>query len=124
MGSPWSQWYHRNKHTDVYKLRERSRRLSKITSIDAYIRGLKLQKGCEACGYNKCAAALCFHHRDPSKKIFQISERCKSWRALRREIAKCDVMCLNCHAELHEAEGYSNGVVMEDVPGQLKMFGD
>lgn len=43
---------------------------------------------------------LVLHHRDPSKK----EHHCIwSWSKIRRdiEIAKCDVLCNNCHVELH-----------------------
>ena len=30
---------------------------------------------CETCGYRKNSAALCFHHRTPSEKSFQIDIR-------------------------------------------------
>ena len=39
-----------------------------------------------------------FDHRDPSKKSFTISRAMlKSRQALLTEVAKCDVVCANCH---------------------------
>jgi len=35
---------------------------------------------CEICGYNKCIAALQFHHKDPSAKEFVISQSSKHIR--------------------------------------------
>ncbi len=58
---------------------------------------------CVKCGYDRCAAALQFHHRDPSKKEFSIS-RSGNTRSIARaleEIKKCDLFCANCHAEVH-----------------------
>ncbi len=57
---------------------------------------------CQVCGYDKCPAALQFHHRDPKVKELE-------WRYLRRrsiefihtELDKCDLLCANHHAELH-----------------------
>jgi hypothetical protein len=42
--------------------------------------------------------ALTFHHRDPSKKSFNISDSL-TWAisTIQEEIKKCDVLCANCH---------------------------
>jgi predicted HNH restriction endonuclease len=60
---------------------------------------------CEICGYNKCLAALDFHHLDPSQKEKEITR----WRMcnykyhdeLFTELDKCILVCANCHRELH-----------------------
>lgn len=61
---------------------------------------------CVKCGYNKCLAALTFHHRDPTEKDFTISDifNMISWRRLKRELLKCQIVCANCHAEIHYLE--------------------
>ena len=60
---------------------------------------------CKACGYNKSTSALCFHHRDPEQKSFPLSKRemVFSLDRLKKEAEKCDLLCLNCHAEEHES---------------------
>jgi len=88
--------------------------------MESYLRSYKIHKGCCTCGYNKGYAALCFHHKDPSTKSYELSKTRKSWRSTRHEIAKCDVMCLNCHAELHEAE--ETTVSVEVDPDQMVLF--
>jgi len=58
---------------------------------------------CVKCGYDKCTRALCFHHKDPSKKEFAISSSGHT-RSLARNIAeakKCLLVCHNCHDEIH-----------------------
>jgi hypothetical protein len=48
-------------------------------------------------------ACLEFHHRNPSEKDFLISQavaKC-SLKRIQAEIAKCDVLCSNCHRKLH-----------------------
>ncbi len=55
---------------------------------------------CIKCGYDKCIAALVFHHRDPSKKDFQISGRTMAFEKMKKEADKCDLVCANCHAEI------------------------
>jgi hypothetical protein len=66
---------------------------------------VKMKGGkCEICGYNKNQTALCFHHINPKTKSFQIDiRRCSnsSWEKLEIEANKCRLLCLNCHAELH-----------------------
>ena len=112
----WREWYHRNKSVD------RERQTRRKNDMIAYLKAHKLDKGCYVCGYNKSSAALCFHHKDPSTKSFELSHARKSWRSTRREIAKCDVLCLNCHAELHESGDCSSGGEDADVPNQLMLF--
>lgn len=56
---------------------------------------------CTRCGYNKCLAALHFHHRDRSTKKFHLSITQKtSFASVKDELDKCDLLCANCHAEV------------------------
>ena len=57
---------------------------------------------CAICGYDRCVAALQFHHLDPTQKAFVVSLRgvTRSIGELRREAAKCALLCANCHAEV------------------------
>ncbi len=68
---------------------------------------------CEICGYNRCLAALTFHHRDPSQKDFGISDimNIVTHRKLKNELDKCHLLCLNCHSEVHQGlvDGYIDG---------------
>ena len=81
---------------NVAHLRERRRR------------ALVAQAGgsCIVCGYNRCERALVFHHRDPSEKRFALSRTGMTHTPaeIAAEVAKCDLLCANCHAEVHEAE--------------------
>jgi hypothetical protein len=66
---------------------------------------------CVRCKYNKCPAALEFHHRDPATKECMVSKLTrhgsnpgssgKIAELARIEIAKCDLVCANCHREIH-----------------------
>jgi hypothetical protein len=67
---------------------------------------------CNICGYNKCIAALDLHHRDPSKKEFtfshmKITSFDKNKELLCKELDKCDLLCANCHREIHFLENNS-----------------
>ena len=69
---------------------------------------------CSICSYDKCWRALEFHHVDPPKKKFSISQGLeKDWTLLRKEIDKCILICKNCHTEAH------NGFISEDLMRQI-----
>lgn len=55
---------------------------------------------CVLCSYNKCDAALHFHHMNPHEKDFNISSK-SNWYDIRKELNKCVLVCANCHAEIH-----------------------
>lgn len=70
--------------------------------------GVELLGGsCMMCGYNRCIAALQFHHRDPKHKEFTISygSRLKLERFI-AEVKKCDLLCATCHIERHWPQEY------------------
>lgn len=57
---------------------------------------------CIRCGYKKNLAGLAFHH--VTGKEFKLDVRSLSNRKLESinsEIAKCELLCHNCHAEFH-----------------------
>lgn len=68
--------------------------------------------GCEICGYNKNIGSLDFHHTDPTKKDFEISSITGKWglleikKEIEEELNKCQVLCKNCHMELHYNDGF------------------
>lgn len=67
---------------------------------------LKEGRSCEQCGESH-PACLDFHHRDPSKKEFDLGMVKRKQFAKQRvldEIAKCAVLCSNCHRKLHWEE--------------------
>ena len=75
-----------------------------------FINNYKLSKGCSICGYNKCAAALDFHHEGDNKK-FSIGEAPSNHidlERIKKEMDKCNVMCCCCHRELHDKERKRN----------------
>lgn len=60
---------------------------------------------CKKCGYNKCLAALEFHHIDPTTKDFGIGSAgmTRSLERCRKEAEKCILLCSNCHKETEAA---------------------
>ena len=53
---------------------------------------------CLICGYNRCLAALHFHHLNPFEKDFNISDK-SNWNEIKIELEKCVLLCANHHAE-------------------------
>jgi hypothetical protein len=72
---------------------------------------------CASCDYNKSTSALEFHHLDPNKKDFSLSEiraNPKSWTKIIEEIRKCILLCCRCHREVHD------GIL--DIPASFPVF--
>jgi hypothetical protein len=62
---------------------------------------------CCRCSYSRNSAALTWHHRVPADKKFDLDLRAFSKRSLAElaaEAAKCDLLCANCHAEVHHPD--------------------
>jgi hypothetical protein len=70
--------------------------LAKVKCVE-YLGG-----ACSGCGYDRCVKALTFHHREPGKKAFAISQMLdRAWSILSAELDKCELLCFNCHMEEH-----------------------
>lgn len=91
----------KNKYKARAKVSNKKARKKNKHLVNTY----KLNKGCSVCGYNKCYAALDFHHVDEKKENISIMARQSySWNNIQKEIDKCIVICSNCHRELHVRE--------------------
>lgn len=63
-----------------------------------YLQKYRLSKGCMDCGYREHFAALQFDHVRGKKKIgLGETHGQPSRKRIDEEIAKCDVVCANCH---------------------------
>lgn len=61
---------------------------------------------CTSCGGRFPACAMDLHHRDPESKATPRGGLLTlGTAALRAEIAKCDLLCANCHRIHHWEEG-------------------
>lgn len=73
----------------------RSERIKQV--VDQY----RIDNPCICCGETSLCC-LDFHHLDPSEKDFNLSAyRNASLQKVLDEIAKCVVVCRNCHAKIH-----------------------
>jgi hypothetical protein len=71
---------------------------------------------CCRCNYNHCLDALVFHHRNPEEKLFVVTDAIfgkikYTEEEILTEIKKCDLVCANCHAEIHSKNDFRNSVI-------------
>ena len=62
------------------------------------------KQGCKICK-TKDLEVLCYHHRNPLEKKYAMTTLinvCYRTEILMNEMAKCDVLCHNCHRILHK----------------------
>lgn len=88
---------------------ERHKAYVKRNKIDRrnWFRELKLAFVCQICG-EQDAVCLDFHHRDPTEKDISVGDAAsRGWSKERvlAEMAKCDVLCANCHRKHHYNAG-------------------
>ena len=82
---------------------ERQKRaIRSTTNIKWKIWAFKVLKanlgGCVDCGYNLHPEVLDFdHHPGTEKRAAVGTLKCRTWAIILDEIAKCDLLCANCH---------------------------
>lgn len=98
------RWIERNHQTQLAMMkanREKRR---------AWFRTLKATLQCVRCGESH-PACLEFHHRHPADKtanVIELAQSTYSEDIILAEIAKCAVLCANCHAKEHWGGGDMN----------------
>ena len=75
-----------------------TRTKQRAAATTAWMRQIKLERGCTDCGYNDNPVALQFDHIEDNKEFDIGSGSGRNRDALEKEIAKCEVVCANCHA--------------------------
>lgn len=98
----YQKWHYQNNKKYYYKKSKKSRKKNRL-----WLRELKKNLSCKNCGENH-PATLAFHHINPLEKYDEVSSMISSGSCSRAkilaEIAKCIVLCHNCHAILHDEE--------------------
>lgn len=97
-------WYAKNAAT--HKLAVAATRVVLRDRNWQWLQDLKADLKCIRCG-ETYAACLDFHHRDGTTKDMSLGEAIShgwSIARLEAELAKCDVLCANCHRRLHHEE--------------------
>lgn len=101
-------------HTYIgYEENRKEKQVERVTKRRQQLKKMAIEyKGgkCFICGYNRCDAALEFHHLDPSEKDFGVAQNgyTRGWEKIKKELDKCICVCANCHREIH------NGIINLD----------
>ncbi len=96
-----NKWYQDHKEDEVKTAKKYIYKRRK--EIKEWFNNLKSKSECAHCGETK-PPVLQFHHLDPSEKDINIGEAVHIGWSLKRielEIAKCIVLCANCHILEH-----------------------
>lgn len=94
------RWHYRNKDWN------RKRTLRRRERLRYWVAERRRRRGCSQCGETD-PGCLDFHHRDGVTKTMGVGTMVTygyGKRALMQEIAKCDVLCANCHRLHHHSE--------------------
>lgn len=108
------QWYQKN------KAKASAWRARRNAELVAWWKEYKSTLCCEQCGFSH-PATIVFHHRDLSSKQGDVSvlvqSRCSREKIL-AEVAKCMVLCANCHSVMvwNERYGEDEGEDSESRP--------
>ena len=101
---------HRQKNLARYRAYGKREREKAHAQNAAFIDSVK--ERCLHCGITD-KRVLTFHHRDPKMKSFPIAIGARhtySLAKLKAEVAKCDVLCFNCHMILESEARLSRGL--------------
>lgn len=96
----WRDWYRKN------SARKYAWEVRRRYEIRAWWKSIKATKRCETCA-ESAPECLHFHHNDPLMKDFDIANAVSNGWSRERilgEVAKCRVLCANCHLKLHWQE--------------------
>jgi hypothetical protein len=93
-------WYKEHKHqTRVYGRYDHYNRAT-VATFKRYVDTYKSNVGCFVCE-EKDPCALDFHHPNEKKAEVSTLVKRKNKQRLCEEIARCVVICSNCHRKLH-----------------------
>jgi hypothetical protein len=91
---------HYKKHADKYRARAAVRNEQRRAAVRRVFREAKARP-CSDCGQRYPPFVMDFDHVEPETKRFTIGRdgwnRIWSLIDIRREIAKCEIVCANCH---------------------------
>lgn len=123
------------------KAAHRARNLEKIRSYDrenqvksraerrAWLDAFKVKAGCIDCGYKAHPRALDFDHigTDKTCDVGRMMHNRTAWTLILAEIAKCEVVCANCHrVRTYEREQRARAMQVPKPPpvpdGQEALF--
>lgn len=95
-------WYQRNVEKERVRNRNRMadlrRRHGSLRRRANVLGHLRMLEGCAQCGFKGHPAALVFHHVGAKRGAIRPG---RTWAWLVEEMARCIVLCQNCHFVLH-----------------------
>ena len=89
---------------------------NRIAEKRKYALQVKEQLGCAKCGEIR-PYVLDFHHLDPSEKentVSRLITNTSNIESVKKEIAKCVVLCSNCHREFHYLNDLNHNFTLDD----------
>ncbi len=115
-----SVWYQENRSAHVANVRRRNDRVR--AELHQLLAAYLAEHPCVDCG-ERDIRCLEFDHRDPTTKLYEISQLLRltlSRSRMLAEIDKCDVRCANCHRRVTvERGGYWRQAVHERLWDEL-----
>jgi len=90
------EWWTRNRVDQMPRIRRNRKRRDR--ELEQRIWNHLFTHACVDCGEADLAVLHFDHLRDKVEAISTMWRRQRSWSAVEREIAKCEVRCANCHA--------------------------
>lgn len=81
------------------KARKKKHRIALRNSIRERLNAIKMDSGCVDCGYRQAPEALDFDHVR-GEKVMDLCRMATAFKSMKRvldEVAKCEVVCANCH---------------------------
>lgn len=88
-----------------YIAKAKTRHRYDVERLRKIVNDYKSGHPCKICGEGDIRC-LEFHHRNPKEKVAAVSvmmNNVVSKKRLLAEIAKCDVICANCHRKIHSS---------------------
>ncbi len=88
------------RYYEAHKEEYFARNLAKKKAIREWIQSQK-NRPCMDCGQRYPHYVMDFDHRPDEEKLYEPTRLYvqQSWKKARAEVAKCDVVCANCHRE-------------------------
>lgn len=104
------RWYQRNREREIEKQIARNVELRR--EMHLWLRTLK-DVPCPDCGQRYPHPAMTFDHLPGFVKCGPVNlvARNGSWAALRAEVAKCEVVCANCHNVREWNKGHPGEII-------------
>lgn len=90
---------YRERNKAAIRIADREKAVSTRKERRAWLDAHKVASGCIDCGYNAHPRALDFDHIGTDKigDVGRLAHHRIAWDRLMAEIAKCEVVCANCH---------------------------